>query len=79
MHIYMHIYIFKRFYLFIFRRGKGEREGEKHQSVVASHSPPTGNQTSDPLVHRLALNPLSHTSQSKYVYKFFKKKDKNAF
>ena len=23
----------------------------------------TGNQTSDPLVHRLALNPLSHTSQ----------------
>ena len=25
----------------------------------------TGNQTSDPLVHRLALNPLSHTSQGK--------------
>ena len=24
---------------------------------------PTGNQTSDPLVHRLALNPLSHTIQ----------------
>ena len=23
----------------------------------------TGNQTSDPLVHRLALNPVSHTSQ----------------
>ena len=23
----------------------------------------TGNQTSDPLVHRLSLNPLSHTSQ----------------
>ena len=23
----------------------------------------TGNQTSDPLAHRLALNPLSHTSQ----------------
>ena len=23
----------------------------------------TGNQTSNPLVHRLALNPLSHTSQ----------------
>ena len=30
--------------LFIFReRGrKGEREGEKHQCVVASHAPPTG-------------------------------------
>ena len=36
--------IFKRFYLFIFRqRGKeGEREGEKHQCVVASHVPLTG-------------------------------------
>ena len=34
----------KRFYLFIFReRGRGrEREGEKHQCVVASHTPPTG-------------------------------------
>ena len=37
---------FLRFYLFIFRerRGEGEREGEKHQCVVASHmsvpSPP---------------------------------------
>ena len=31
---------FQRFYLFIFReRGReGEREGEKHQCVVASHS-----------------------------------------
>ena len=53
----------KRFYLFIFRqRGtEGEREGEKHQGMVASHQPPTGdltatqacdltgNQTSNPL------------------------------
>ena len=33
----------KRFYLFIFReRGrKGEREGEKHQCVIASHTPLT--------------------------------------
>ena len=33
---------FKRFYLFIFReRGtEGEREGEKHQCVVASRLPP---------------------------------------
>ena len=33
----------KRFYLFIFReRGReGEREGEKHQCVVAFRAPPT--------------------------------------
>ena len=33
----------KSFYLFIFiEKGKdGEREGEKHQWVVASHMPPT--------------------------------------
>ena len=59
--------------LFIFReRG---REGEKHQYVVASQAPPlgswpaaqacalTGNRTSDPVVHRLVLNPLSLTGQ----------------
>ena len=28
--------LFLRFYLFIFREGKGEREGEKHQCVAAS-------------------------------------------
>ena len=34
----------KRFYLFYFRqRGReGEIEGEKHQCMVASHVPPTG-------------------------------------
>ena len=33
---------FKRFYLFIFREmaREGKREGEKHQCVVASHTPP---------------------------------------
>ena len=52
----------------------GEREGEKHQCVVASCVPPTGDLaynpdmclrlgvTSDPLVHRLALNPLNQSS-----------------
>ena len=37
----------KIFYLFIFReRGReGEREGEKHQCVVASLAPPTGGLT----------------------------------
>ena len=76
-------------YLFL-ERGK-EREGEKHQCVVASlvRPPPgiwpatracalTGNPTSDPLVHRLVLNPLSYTSQGKstfvshIVFTFFK-------
>ena len=49
-------------YLFLERGRKGEREGEKHQCVVASHVPLTGtwpatqacaltgNRTSDPLV-----------------------------
>ena len=57
-------------------RGKeGEREGEEHQCVVASHAPPTGdlahnpgicltgNGTCEHLVHRPAFNPLSHNSQ----------------
>ena len=41
---------FLRFYLFIFRqRGKeGEREGEKHQCVVASCVPPTGDLAHNP-------------------------------
>ena len=41
---------FKRFYLFIFReRGRGaEREGEKHQCVVASPMTPTGGLTHNP-------------------------------
>ena len=56
-------------------------EGEKHQFVVASHMPPTwplpatqacaltGNRTSDTLVHRPALNPLNHISQSSlYIF-----------
>ena len=67
------LFFFLRFYLFIFReRGReGEREEEKHQCVVASCTPPTGelattqmcaltgNQTGDPLLRRPTLNPLS--------------------
>ena len=30
----------------------------------------TGNRTSNPLVHRLLLNPLSHTSQGQKVYQW---------
>ena len=62
------------------RRKEGEREGEKHQCVVASHVPPTGNpacnpgcaltgnRTSDPWVHRPALKPLNHTSQGSFYF-----------
>ena len=40
----------KRFYLLIVRerRREGEREGEKHQSVVASCTPPTGDLAHSP-------------------------------
>ena len=68
--------LFLRFYLFIFREGgREEQEGEKRQCAVASHAPLlgtwpatqacalTGNRTSDLLVCRPVLNPLSHTSQ----------------
>ena len=41
---------FKRFYLFIFReKGRqGDREGKKHQCVVASHVSPTGDLACNP-------------------------------
>ena len=42
--------LFLRFYFFIFReRGReGERQGEKHHCVVASHVPPTGDLAHNP-------------------------------
>ena len=57
--------------------GKGGRKRRRETSVCGclSHAPPlgtwpatqacapTGNRTCDPLVHRLALNPLSHSGQ----------------
>ena len=59
---------------------KGER-GEKHQCVVASHMPLTGDLACNPgmcpdwewnqqtlwFAGRLALNPLSHTSQGYFL------------
>ena len=40
------LFFFLRFYLFIFRhRG---RKGVKHQYVIASHAPPTGDLTCNP-------------------------------
>ena len=69
-----HNSLFLKILFFLERGREGEREGETHQCVVASHAPPTGiwpatpgvcpkNATGNPLVHRPVLNPLSHTSQ----------------
>ena len=70
----LHFLFFKRFYFFIFREGMGRREGNINvwlplESPLLGIRPTTqvhtltGNQNRDPLVHRLVLNPLSHTSQ----------------
>ena len=52
----------KRFYLFTSReRGRAEeREGEKHQCVVASHMPPTGDLAHYPvLCPGLGIEPVN--------------------
>ena len=73
-----------RFYLFIFRaRGReGGREGEKHQCVVASHTPPTGDLAHNPGMCpdresnrwpsglQEDANPLNHTSQGRFHTSF---------
>ena len=49
--IYIWFYFFKRSYLFIISRERereGERQGEKHQCVVASCAPPTGDLAHNP-------------------------------
>ena len=69
--LYFLIFLKDFIYLFLERGKEGVREGEKHQCVVASGVPLlgtwpatqaytlTGNPSSDPLVHRPALNPTS--------------------
>ena len=69
----LQFYFYLFFKILLFR--EREREGERHQCVVASHTPPTGDLdlnpgmcpdwelNHDPLVRRLALNPPSYTSQ----------------
>ena len=71
---------FEKSIYFLERVRVEEREVEKHKCVVASHMPTlgtwpttqacamTGNRTSYPLVHRPALNPLSHTSQGQSFF-----------
>ena len=69
-------------YLFIFREGEGrEKERERNINVRLPLMCPllgtwpatqacalTGNRTGDPLVCRLPLKPLSHTSQGEKIY-----------
>ena len=76
--------LFKKvFYFFIFReRGReGERDGEKHQRVVVSRAPPTGDLAHNPgkcpnweSSQRpfALLSLLSHTSQCSYILIIFK-------
>ena len=40
--------VFKDFFIFRERRREGERDGEKHQCMVASRVPPTGDLTGNP-------------------------------
>ena len=65
--LFLNGFFFKFFYLLIFReRGKeGEREGEKHQRVVASHTLPTGDLTHNPgMCPDWELNQQPFSSQS---------------
>ena len=69
----------KIIYLFLERGREGDKEGEKHPCVVASCMPPTQDlarnpgmcpdweSNGDPLIHRPALNLLSHSSQGCYT------------
>ena len=51
---------FKRFYLFLERGREREREGEKHQCVVVSCTPPTGDLAHNPgTCPRLGIEPAT--------------------
>ena len=77
--IYIFIFFSKILFIYFIERDEGrEKVGEKYQCVVTSHVAPTGehwlttqacaltaNATIDSLIHRLALNPLCHSSQAK--------------
>ena len=62
----MELGFFLRFYLFIFRerRREGEREGEKHQCVVASWAPPLGTWPTTQACALTGLNQHSFGSQA---------------
>ena len=74
-HLWLNTFLKILFIYFWRGEREGEREGEKHQCVLASYMLPTGylaatqacaltgNRTGDLLVPRPVLNPLSYTSQ----------------
>ena len=81
---------FKKDFMYLFSEGeKGkEKEWERNVNVWLPIAYPllgtwpttqpcalTGNRTSNPLVHRPALNPLSHTSQGTYHVTFIIRKN----
>ena len=60
---FLSFFFFKDFiYLLLDREGKeGEREGEKHQCAVASHTPPTGD-----LAHNPGMCPVWESNQQPF-------------
>ena len=64
------LFFFFKDFIYLFLEGKRGRKRGKHQCVVTSRAPTlqasalTGNWSSYPLVHRPALSPLSHASQT---------------
>ena len=85
MHRILNIFL-KILFIYIQREGKRERKKERNTSVwlpltctllgtwpKTQACALTGNRTGDPLVHRLALNLLSHTSQGRILNIFYNK------
>ena len=77
---YIYFLIFKIFYLYIFRE-RGREDGRETSMCGCLFCAPllgtwptiqacalTGNWTTDPLVHRPALSPLSHTCQGRSTF-----------
>ena len=47
-------------YLFLERGREGEKEGKKHQCVIVSHAPPTGDLACIPVMcPRLGIKPVT--------------------
>ena len=78
---FLFFFFLKRFYLFLDRGEGKEKEKERNINVWLPLTLPlpgtwpatqacflTGNWTSDPLVHRPSLSPLSHTSQGHFPF-----------
>ena len=58
--IYLFLFLKILFIYFLERGGEGEREGQKHQCVAASHVPPTGDLARNPgMCPRLGTEPVT--------------------